>query len=60
MSAFQINSEKYPFKSKRSYAQICMLKFGAEAKDKYRRPEDLYRAANNDDAGPYLTFENFV
>ena len=28
LSAFQINSEKYPYKSNRTYTQLCLLKFG--------------------------------
>lgn len=42
LSAFQINSEKYPPQSQRTYAQICMLKLGSEAKDKSISPTKLY------------------
>ncbi len=31
LSAFQVNSEKYPSKGSRTYVQLCLLKFGQEA-----------------------------
>lgn len=32
LSAFQINSEKYPANSQRNFSQLCLLKLGTEAK----------------------------
>jgi Ca2+-binding EF-hand superfamily protein len=59
LSAFQINSEKYPLKSSRTYVQLCLLKFGSEAQS-YKDADKLYREMNAKEDLPYLSFENYV
>lgn len=45
LSAFQINSEKYPPKSSRTYVQLCLLKFGKETQS-YNDADRLYKEIN--------------
>ena len=41
--------------------QLCLLKFGQEAKEKeYRDADQLYLRMNRDQDKPYLSFENYT
>lgn len=59
LSAFQVNAEKYPPKGSRTYVQLCLLKFGQEAKD-HRDADTLYKKMNRNEDKPYLSFENYT
>ena len=45
LSAFGVNAEKYPFKGGRTYVQLCLIKFGQEAKD-VKDADALYAKMN--------------
>lgn len=55
LSAFHVNSEKYPSKGSRTYVQLSLLKFGQEAKG-YKDAETLFLKMNRDQDKPYLNF----
>lgn len=59
LSAFQVNSEKYPSKGTRTYTQLCLLKFGKEAKD-FKDSDTLYQKMNKGQDKPYLSFEVYT
>lgn len=47
LSAFQVNSEKYPAASTRTYVQLCLLKFAKAAVEaSYSDPDALFREMN--------------
>ena len=59
LSAFQINAEKYPAKGQRTYTQLCLLKFGEEAKKKdFDNVDQLYQGVNSNEKS-YLSLEDF-
>lgn len=60
LSAFQVNSEKYPPKSVRTYVQLCLIKFGQEVAKKEREVDKLFRMMNGGEDRPYLSFENYA
>ena len=57
LSAFGVNAQKYPFRGSRTYVQLCLIKFGQEAKN-YHDADALYLKMNRNDDQPYLTFEH--
>lgn len=59
LSAFQINSEKYPPSSSRTYVQLCLLKIAKEASS-FNDPDKLFREMNGKQDLPYLPFENYA
>lgn len=59
LSAFQINSEKYPIQSSRTYIQLCLLKFGKEV-GKDGDAEQLYKQINGREDKAYLSFEGYA
>jgi hypothetical protein len=60
LSAFQINAEKYPPTSSRTYVQLCLLKFAQNAKQAIEDPDKLYKEMNGSQDLPYLSFENYA
>ena len=61
LSAFQINSQKYPATASRTYVQLCLLEFAKVCKEKYPQCRKLFAeiAQSNESYFKYDNFANF-